>query len=130
MLVVNSEFIMAEPTVIKTEAANDEEGSTESTAENPGKSAAFQVDMNLIPAAQMKDELDELSGLGLDVFNQEELEQGTNVFIMFCFLVTPISQFLIVLGRCTLYTPVCLQDEPTCMREDRTCVGIFNLHRG
>ena len=34
----------------------------------------------------------------------------------FCFLVTPINQFLIILGRCTLYTPVCLQDEPTCMR--------------
>ena len=33
-----------------------------------------------------------------------------------CFLVTPINQFLIILGRCTLYTPVCLQDEPTCMR--------------
>ena len=35
---------------------------------------------------------------------------------LFCFLVTPINQFLIILGRCTLYTPVCLQDEPTCMR--------------
>ena len=34
----------------------------------------------------------------------------------FCFLVTPINQFLIILERCTLYTPVCLQDEPTCMR--------------
>ena len=34
----------------------------------------------------------------------------------FCFPVTPINQFLIILGRCTLYTPVCLQDEPTCMR--------------
>ena len=33
-----------------------------------------------------------------------------------CFPVTPINQFLIILGRCTLYTPVCLQDEPTCMR--------------
>ena len=36
--------------------------------------------------------------------------------VLFCFLVTPINQFLIILGRCTLYTPVCLQDEPTCMR--------------
>ena len=35
---------------------------------------------------------------------------------LFCFLVTPINQFLIILGRCTLYTPVCLQDEPTYMR--------------
>ena len=35
---------------------------------------------------------------------------------LFCFPVTPINQFLIILGRCTLYTPVCLQDEPTCMR--------------
>ena len=39
------------------------------------------------------------------------------VFVfVFRFLVTPINQFLIILGRCTLYTPVCLQDEPTCMR--------------
>ena len=35
---------------------------------------------------------------------------------VFRFPVTPINQFLIILGRCTLYTPVCLQDEPTCMR--------------
>ena len=35
---------------------------------------------------------------------------------LFCFPVTPINQFLIILGRCTLYTPVCLQDEPTCLR--------------
>ena len=44
-----------------------------------------------------------------------------------CF-VTPINQFLIILGRCTLYTPVCLEDEPTCMRIDPvqgslTCTG-------
>ena len=38
------------------------------------------------------------------------------VFVLFCFPVTPINQFLIILGRCTLYTLVCLQDEPTCMR--------------
>ena len=38
------------------------------------------------------------------------------IFVLFCFPVTPINQFLIILGRCTLYTPVCLQDEPTCMR--------------
>ena len=31
---------------------------------------------------------------------------------LFCFLVTSINQFLMILGRCTLYTPVCLQDEP------------------
>ena len=37
---------------------------------------------------------------------------------VFCFLVTPINQFLIILGRCTLYTPVCLQDEPTYMRKE------------
>ena len=37
-------------------------------------------------------------------------------FCFVCFLVTPINKFLIILGRCTLYTPVCLQDEPTCMR--------------
>ena len=37
-------------------------------------------------------------------------------FVLFCFLVTPINQFLIILGRCTLYTPVCLQGEPTLMR--------------
>ena len=36
--------------------------------------------------------------------------------VKLCFLVTPINQFLIILVRCTLYTPVCLQDEPTCMR--------------
>ena len=46
----------------------------------------------------------------------------------FCFLVTPINQFLIILWRCTLYTPVCLQDEPTCMRIEPvygslTCTG-------
>ena len=39
-----------------------------------------------------------------------------HAIVLFCFLVTPINQFLIILGRCTLYTPVCLQDEPTCMR--------------
>ena len=36
--------------------------------------------------------------------------------MQFCFPVTPINQFLIILGRCTLCTLVCLQDEPTCMR--------------
>ena len=46
----------------------------------------------------------------------------------FCFLVTPINQLLIILGRCTLYTAVCLQDEPTCMRIEPvygslTCTG-------
>ena len=39
-----------------------------------------------------------------------------NCFVLLCFLVTPMNQFLIILGRCTLYTMVCLQDEPTCMR--------------
>ena len=34
-------------------------------------------------------------------------------YFLFCFLATPINQFLIIFGRCTLYTPVCLQDEPT-----------------
>ena len=50
--------------------------------------------------------------------------------VLFClfFLVTPINQFLIILGMCTLYTPVCLQDEPTCMRIEPvqgslTCTG-------
>ena len=50
--------------------------------------------------------------------NEDGKGQGINV----CFLVTPINHFLIIFGRCTLYTPVCLQDEP------RTYVGIFNLH--
>ena len=31
------------------------------------------------------------------------------VCLFVCFPVTPINQFLIILGRCTLYTPVCLQ---------------------
>ena len=79
---------MAEPTLIKTEMANDEEGPTEGVAEKPGNRAAFQVDMNLIPAAQMKDEIDDLRGLGLDVFNQEELEQGTVIFITKCVVIT------------------------------------------
>ena len=35
---------------------------------------------------------------------------------LICFLVTPINQFLIILGRCTLCIQVYLQDEPTCMR--------------
>ena len=35
---------------------------------------------------------------------------------VFRFLVTPINQFLIMLGRCALYTSVYLQDEPTCLR--------------
>ena len=74
---------MAEPTVIKTEMANDEEGPKEGVAGKPGSSSAFQVDMNLIPAAQMKDEIDDLRGLGLDVFNQEELEQGTVILLNF-----------------------------------------------
>ena len=44
--------------------------------------------------------------------------------LLFCFLVTPFNQFLIILGRCTLYGLVCLQDEPTCMRiESLTCTG-------
>ena len=34
---------------------------------------------------------------------------------LFCFLVTDIKQFLMVLGRLN-YAPVYLQDEPTCMR--------------
>ena len=34
------------------------------------------------------------------------------MFFFVCFLVTPFNQFLIILGRCTLYTSVCLQDEP------------------
>ena len=36
--------------------------------------------------------------------------------VCFCFLVTPINQILIILGRFTLYTPACLQDEPTCIK--------------
>ena len=37
------------------------------------------------------------------------------VFFFFVFFfVTPIN--LIILMGCTLYTPVCLQDEPICMR--------------
>ena len=54
--------------------------------------------------------------------DRRETDSENDSFISFicdsplCFLVTPISQFLIILGRCTLYTPVCLQDEPTCMR--------------
>ena len=67
---------MAEQTDIKTETVNDEESQSESTADKPGHGMGFQVDMNLIPAAQLKDEIDDLRGLGLDVFNQEELEQG------------------------------------------------------
>lgn len=42
----------------------------------PCHSTGFHVDMNLIPVAHLKDENDDLRGLGLDVFNQEELEQG------------------------------------------------------
>ena len=30
-----------------------------------------------------------------------------NNHFFFCFPVTPINQFLIILGRCTLYTSVC-----------------------
>ena len=43
-----------------------------------------------------------------------------HVRVLFCSLVSSINQFLIILGRCTLYTPKYLQD--------RTCIGIFNLH--
>ena len=35
----------------------------------------------------------------------DSVEHETKV--LFCFLVTPINQVLIILGRCTLYTPVC-----------------------
>ena len=42
------------------------------------------------------------------------VNHSDSVFV--CFLVTPINQCLIILRRCTLYTPVGLQDEPTCMR--------------
>ena len=64
----------------------------------------------------------------INLFTDREMRQITSssfykvknvypiVFVLFCFPVTPINQFLIILGRCTLYTPVCLQDEPTCMR--------------
>ena len=46
-------------------------------------------------------------------------KRAAKVLLFACFVlfsVTPINQFLIILGRCTLYTPVCLQDESTCMR--------------
>ena len=48
---------------------------------------------------------------------QDMVPGGYNIVLfLLCFLVTPINQLLIILGRCTLYTPVCLQDESTCMR--------------
>lgn len=43
--------------------------------ETGGKSK-FQVDMDLIPAAHLNDETDDLKGLNIDVFNQEDFEQG------------------------------------------------------
>ncbi|OWF44499.1 DNA excision repair protein ERCC-6-like [Mizuhopecten yessoensis] len=47
----------------------------EAVSEKTGK---FHVDKSLIPAAQLNDiqEFSELEGLGLDVFNQEDFEQG------------------------------------------------------
>ncbi|XP_052775006.1 DNA excision repair protein ERCC-6-like isoform X2 [Mya arenaria] len=44
--------------------------------EIPGPSSNFHVDMQLIPAAQLSEDLDELQALNIGVFNQEDLEQG------------------------------------------------------
>ena len=65
---------------IKSEVDDDSMADSDRTADKDIDKAShtqhFQVDMNLIPAAHLKDEDDDLRGLGLDVFNQEELEQG------------------------------------------------------
>ena len=45
---------------------------------------------------------------GLVYIVYEFLFDGTERLFIFRFLITPINQFLIILGRCTLYTPVCL----------------------
>lgn len=47
----------------------------EEEAEKVGKSR-FHVDMDLIPAAHLKEEIDDLKDLDIDVFNQEDFEQG------------------------------------------------------
>ena len=52
--------------------------------------------------------------MDVNLHHFESINSRVNCFV--CFPVTPINQFLIILGRCTLYTPMCLQDEPTCMR--------------
>lgn len=36
----------------------------------------FHVDMDLIPAAHLNDDTDDLKSLNIDVFNQEDFEQG------------------------------------------------------
>lgn len=50
------------------------------------KQAKFHVDMDLIPAANLNDDTDQLKALGIDVFNQEDLEQGIHFYNVRCCL--------------------------------------------
>ena len=61
---------------VKRELDDESQSISEKTSDKDSHNPHFQVDMNLIPVAHLKDEDDDLRGLGLDVFNQEELEQG------------------------------------------------------
>lgn len=42
----------------------------------------FHVDMDLIPSTHLTDEIDDLKGLDIEVFNQEDFEEGNikNIF--------------------------------------------------
>ena len=53
------------------------DSSNESTIAEKLKAKAFHVNRTLIPAANLDDQAaDELQNLGLDVFNQEDFEEG------------------------------------------------------
>ena len=61
---------------MKTELEDGVQSAPQQHPDKDSHNPHFQVDMNLIPAAQLKEEDDDLAGLGVGVFNQEELEQG------------------------------------------------------
>ena len=46
-------------------------------AETAGK-PKFHVDMDLIQSARLNDDTDDLKGLDIEVFNQEDFEEGSS----------------------------------------------------
>jgi len=58
-----------------------EEASTSADVDDKVKQEGggrFHVDMDLIPAAHLSEDLEGLQGLDIGVFNQEDLEQGAD----------------------------------------------------
>ena len=65
--------------------AEQKEGSSvveggDDSKDSDTKKTKFSVDKDLIPASKLSDETDDLKGLGLDVFNQDEFEKGMMFF--------------------------------------------------